>query len=577
MIALSYRSLWLAMCCASLVACSVNQALAESSRGAERPTLRYTVTVESPASQRVQITAVLTGFELPTAAMRWELQQRFAFVRLPEPLIDGPIRARAGGRPLAIERSGPYEWELALEGQREIVLSYVVPLTHRTLEAVKERDAYEYPYLAPDHGLLVTPTLFLCPKDLEPADIRVRFELPPRWGVISPWRLVEEGEYDPGGRDSLLNDLVAIGDWSTHEIRVGEFVGTIAFAPGQATLEANAVEPIRRIVEYELELFGRPARGRYLFIFGRPDTSGMAGSPKTRSMTLSVEPRLAGYASKYLPHLIAHEFFHTWAAGIEIPDELRWVNEGFTDYYAYLVSARLGLSTWDEFTGTLAEKMRSCAENARRGKLALSTAGGTVFFNDRDAYNLVYDGGLLIGAWLDRAIRQQAQGKTLDDLMRVFHNDPRWTKGDAAPALKDFLDAVEPFVGRAMTAKLQDFVTQPYQFDPLTAFAELGLTIRRETGPPNLDLRANLDGTRVVDIDPGSITYRVGVRAGDRFIEINGRPVNDAREVRLAWQKPVDDRIRITLERDADELKLDEPLPSVERFIVPTEPWHEHG
>ncbi|MBU0616698.1 MAG: hypothetical protein KKI02_03175, partial [Planctomycetes bacterium] len=75
---------------------------------------------------------------------------------------------------------------------------------------------------------------------------------------------------------------------------------------------------------------------------------------------------------------------------------------------------------------------------------------------------------------------------------------------------------------------------------------------------------------------PSSIAYRVGVRANDRFIEINGQPVSEAREVRPAWREPIGNRIRVTLERDGGELVLDAPMPRIEKFVVPVEPWHEH-
>jgi predicted metalloprotease with PDZ domain len=570
----SYRSLQLAMCWMASAAVCAGQAHVRPVGTTGSASLCYTVSVRSPESQRVAVTVALAGVDPLKTSVRWEMQQRFAFVRLPEPLLDGPIRATVGGQVVPVQRRSAYDWDLPLSGQHEIVLHYVVPLTHRTLDAVKSRDAYEYPYLAPDHGLLVTPTLFVYPADIGPLEIRVRFDLPVGWEVVSPWRAVGEHEFDPGERESLLNDLVAIGNWHTHAIRAGDFVGTIAFAPGQEPLEKAAVEPIRRVVERELELFGRPADGRYLFVFGRPDTSGMAGSPKTHAMTLSVEPRLAEAASRYLPHLIAHEFFHTWmGAQFEMPDELRWVNEGFTDYFAYLVPARLGLSTWDEFADTLADKMRACAENLQRGKLSLASAGGEVFFTDRNAYDLVYDGGLVIAAWLDQAIRRQGRGQTLDDLMRAFNNDPRWTKGEATPSARDFFEVVGRFAEATTAAQLERFVVRPYEFDPPAAFAELGLTIRREEAPAPMDLRANFDGTRVIDIDPGSGAYRVGIRANDRLIEINGQSVSDAREVRVAWQRLVDKGIRVTLERNGDTLALAAPVPRIERFIVPVEAW----
>jgi predicted metalloprotease with PDZ domain len=571
-----YRAVLLAVVCGLPVNGWCLVPLADCGQAAAGASLCYTVLLESPQLQRVTMTATLNGIDPRRDALRWTMQQRFAFVRLPEPLLDEPVRATANSTPLEVERSGPYEWRAATAGCESMQLKYVVPLTHRTLDAVKQRDAYEYPYLADDHGLLVTPTLFMFPEDVDVGAIRVCFELPEGWKVVAPWRRLAEREFDPGGREALLNDLLAVGAWHVHEIRVGRFEGTVAVAPGQDDLEKAVIEPIRRIVEYELGLFGRPAEGRYLFVFGRPETSGMAGSPKTRSMTLSVEPRLASRAATHLPHLVAHEFYHTWAsARFDMPDELRWLNEGFTDYYAYLVAARLNLSTWEDFANTLADKMRSCARNPSRGKLSLAEVGGEVFFRDQNAYDLAYDGGLLIGGWLDRAIRTQGGGKTLDDLMRAFINDPRWSM-DTAPKLADFFVAAREFVGEATMAKLERFVMQPYDFDPTKEYPTVGVEVRHQTCLPKLDLRANLDNTRVVDVERDGLAYGVGIRPGDRLLEINGCRVAGPGEVHRAWRKPVDGRVQVTLERDGKKLTINELLPQVDEFIVSVEPWREH-
>lgn len=566
-----------ALLCSPVLAggCQAARAGAGAPRG--QVVLRYTVSLRSPEDQRVTVTALLAGLDQQLPSLRWRMQRQFAFVRLPEPLLEGPVLATSGDEPLDLEHPSPYEWIVAPRGHASICLTYTVPLTHRTLEAVKKRDAYEYPYVADDHGLLVTPTLFMFPDDVTVSEMRVRFELPEGWPVIAPWRRVGEGEFDPGTTEALLNDLIAIGAWHVHEIRTGAFEGTIALAPGQDALEQAAVGPIRQIVEYELALFGRPAQGRYLFLFGRPETRGMAGSPKTNSMTLSVSPSLAPMAGQYLPHLIAHEFFHTWAAGMEMPDELRWVNEGFTDYYAYLVAARLGLSTWEQFAEMLAEKMQAAAANPLHGKLSLTAAGGEAFFHDSHAYDLAYDGGLLIAAWLDRSVRQHGRGQTLDDLMRAFINDPRWQGGGSAPTLEDFLAVARQFTSPSTAERLQELVTQPYSFEPRAEFAKLGIEIGQETSAPDLSLRANLESTRVIDLDQSGIAYRVGIRSGDRLVEINGQPVSNAQEVRSAWRSPIDKRIRVKLERDGQSVEIDEPLPNVERFTVPVQPWREHA
>ncbi|HUU84004.1 MAG TPA: hypothetical protein VM243_10925 [Phycisphaerae bacterium] len=546
--------------------------------GASGPTaqasLEYTLKIQSPASQEVRVSVRLTGLEPKQEPVSWNMQQRFAFIRLPEPLLEGPVRATAGTQPIDCEHRSPFNWSVPSAGARTMRLDYVVPLTHRTIEAVKERDAYEYPYVTDDHGFLVSPTLFLFPENVTVGEMRVRFILPDGWQIVAPWRRLGEHEFDPGEPDSLLNDLIAIGAWHIHPLRIGHFEGTIAFAPGQEALERTAVDMIRRIVEYELELFGGQVENRYAFLFARPDGKGLAGSPKKHSVTLCVEPRLVPAAGTHLGHLIAHEFYHTWASALfAMPDELRWLNEGITDYYAYLVPARLGLNTWEQFARTLGDKMQQCAANPLRGKRSLADAGGEEFFNETNAYNLVYDGGLLTGAWLDMAIRRGEGGKTLDDLMRALVNDPRWLTDGTAPTLEDFLATAGRFADPATCATLRRLVTQPYDLDPVKAFGGVGITIRREVGPPEMDLMANLDGTHVIDLSRSGLAFRLGVRPGDRFVEVNGQAVSTPDEVHKAWRRPAERRIQATLDRLGKTIEIDEPVPLIERFTVPSEPW----
>ncbi|MBN2448685.1 MAG: hypothetical protein JXO22_18305 [Phycisphaerae bacterium] len=547
----------------------------DTAAGAE---LRYTVRLDEPAAQHVSVTARIKGIPADTETLGCMMQQRFAFVRLPAPLLDGAIQAKAGDRALTCDERDAYHWDVSLKGAREVELTYGVPLTHRQLDSVRERDAYEYPYVAYDHALLVSPTLFVFPEQLEVERIQVAFELPNGWQVTAPWPRVSENTFAPPDKESLLNDLIAVGAWKLHEIRVGDFIATIAFAPGQEALEKVATEPMRRIITHELELFGTAPADNYLFVFGQPLQSGLAGSPKTHSMTLSVEPRLAPAAAGHLPHLVAHEFFHTWGGDrITMPDELRWVTEGFTDYYAYLVAARLELNTCDEFAATLASKMTSVTSNPLRDKLSLVDAGGDVFFKDRDAYNLVYDGGLLVAAWLDLKIRAGGNGKSLDDLMRAFVNDQRWSRNGPAPTVKDLLAVITRFTDEATATHVEEWVRRPAAPDIVSEFAKVGLTVKATQEPMKTDLRANLDGTRIVDMDHEALAYRVGLRPADRLIEVNGRAVESPGDVHRAWKAGQDGRVRVEFERDGERMSIDAPIPVIGSFAVPADAWRDRS
>jgi predicted metalloprotease with PDZ domain len=563
----------------TLVLTATAGAAAQTTRAVAGPAeglrLSYTITLRPEyAPALVDVNARIDAVSPDASELRLTMNRGFAFVRLPEPLLAQPVRAMAGKQPLTVERLEPYVWSVKTEGHARIELQYSVPLKHRELEAVKGRHEYEYPFAAADHALLLSATMIVYPDKSVPSQIAVDVIVPEGWLVCTPWPQLPGGKYQPPTLAALTNDLVAVGKWSTHAIHVGDFAGTIALVPGLEEIEKDVADVISRIVEHELKLFGRPPEGRYLFLFGPPVKGSMAGSPKTSSMVLAVDPQLRSQGVYRLAHLIAHEFYHTWhRAETEMPDELRWLSEGITDYYAYLVSARLGLLTWEQFADTLAEKMQQAGDNRHFGQMSLVQAGGPAFFRDESANELVYDGGLLVGAWLDCAIRAEKKGQSLDDLMRAFMNDPRWGRPSSTPGLNELIALLPRFMSAESVGRIEAAVREPYRLDPVETFGRLGVTVTRQAGPVEPDFRANLDGTRIIDLDHNGCAYRFGLRENDRLIEVNGQKVASAGEVRAAFRTPRDGRFRASVLRGDQTLEIDEPLPETIRYRVPTDPW----
>ncbi len=530
----------------------------------------------------VAVRLALSGLDSSIDRLRFSFSRGHTFLELDAPLIDGEVRAFGAEGALGIERVDPFTWEVTPSGESGLRLEYVVPIRHRSLDAVREsHDAYEFPYLDENHGMLTTWTLFATPRlgrssrFAEPARISVTIDGCAEDAIV-PWPRIGQATFQPPSMRTLTHDLIAVGKWSRHAIEVGDFRGIVAVAPGQRLLEQKVVDPIARIVAAELELFGRTPRGRYVFLFGRPDTRGTGGSPKANSMTLTVDPRTVSAGVDSLPHLVAHEFHHTWTAALfESPDELRWYSEGFTDYFAYLVIARLGMTTWEDFTSTLGVKMSECASNTHRGKLSLVKAGGKIFFTDRDAYQLVYGGGLLTAAWLDCAIRAEGKGKRLDDFMRTLNNDDRWDRGRLGPTVDDFVAVARTYIGPEKADELEAMVREPFAMRPTRAFGPFGVEIARFVEAPDMSLRANLDGVRVIDLDRSGVAWRAGLRQDDRFVTIDGQAVTDQIGVRKAWLNMADGRIRFSVDRGGSRIVVDEPMPRVEAYDVPVEPWQD--
>ena len=437
------------------------------------PVIEYIVSVADPAASIVDV--VLHGKNLTIDCNWLELQmpERYAFQTFPEPFIVGPVGNAE------IERVSPYLWRVRPRTGARVIVRWRVPLVHRSRLKSSPSDEYEHPYLAPDHGLLVAGTMFLLPTNAAVGEYRVKFQLPLGWPVFAPWPELAPGLFAPeeGG---LVDDVIAVGAWSVHLLEVGVFRASIAYAPRQHALEALATPIISRIVAAELALFGDPSNNRYLFAFGRPDAEGFAGSPKHGSMTLSVGPeQVDAELTDHLAHLVAHEFHHTWAHSRYVsPDALRFFDEGFTDYYAYRVSAQLGFMAWDDLTKTIVAKLQQYRERLVASKLDLLAAGGPAFFANEDASQLVYTGGLVLAALLDARLRQHGHGEGLDELMRSFNNDARWMVGGVSPALSDFLVAVQRFTDEATKIKIARWLdgSAPAEIDAELAHLEPELT-----------------------------------------------------------------------------------------------------
>ena len=451
----------------------------------------YLVTVATPPEQMVTVEARLEHLPRRITTLRLGMNTRYAFVMPDSALLAGPPELTAAdGRQLTLRQVGPFEWLAALGSTRDLALRYRVPLTQRALPGVAGRDEYEQPFMLagtdgqPGYGMLSTGAVFIAPLNAGEPELRVSFAPPAGWALHVPWPEAEPGVYAPAGVADLREDLVALGAWSVREVERGGCRVEIAVAPGQERLERLVTPFVARIVEAELGLFGMTPQPRYLFLFHPGRADFFAGSPKSNSMTLqlSADPERP-FKLADLSRLVAHEFHHTWVhARYAPPDVLRFFNEGFTDYYAFLVSARLGLIDWERFGEELAERMDRLAANPLVGQMSLAEAGGPIFFESELAGDLVYHGGTLLAALLDRHLRAAGDSLGLDGFMRGFNNDPRWG-WEHAPGLSDFVAAVASAAGEDYAAALRARVTEPWSLDPVTAFAEEGVTVTRQPAP----------------------------------------------------------------------------------------------
>ena len=78
-------------------------------------------------------------------------------------------------------------------------------------------------------------------------------------------------------------------------------------------------------------------------------------------------------------------------------------------------------------------------------------------------------------------------------------------------------------------------------------------------------------GRRAQEVVTGSNAFRVGLRAGDRFIEVNGKTVAGAADIATDMARwKAGDHVRFVIERDGDRVALEGPYEPVEVELPPT-------
>jgi predicted metalloprotease with PDZ domain len=530
----------------------------------------YTIRISDPASRRATVAVEL--FDLPAglSEVEFTLPERFAFTTFPEAQVIDPWIVVVGERPSEVERVRPFSWRVPCSPGKPLAIVYNAPLDLRSHPLVNDRGDYEMPLIADDHAMLSTGALLAAPT-LDGVRFRVRFEAPEGWAVHTPWPELEPGVHTPGSALELQDGIVALGAWTVRETNAGGARAVALFAPSELRLVDEVAPLVRDIFAREIELFGGAPLERYLFVFTPSRVRGFAGSAKQGSMVLSVGANLPAASIKsHAAHLIAHEFFHTWGTSrYASPDELRFFNEGFTDYFAYEVTRRIGALSDAEFLRTIGEKLAQYERAAAATQVSLVGASGAKFFEGGAAYDQVYAGGLVLAALCQKAIESSAEedspARTLDDFVRAFNNDKSWSRGGAAPTLEDFLARLSEYTGDEFPSSLRALVETP-QADLLAALNAAGCKVERISTPAPLELRANFDGLRIVDLDPASAGALIGLRAGDKLVEVNGVRVTKPADCSSAFAKPVDSRLKITFERDGAQQHIDAALPTVERI-----------
>jgi predicted metalloprotease with PDZ domain len=528
----------------------------------------------------------LTLTDLPAGPLQLRMSRsspgRYAAHEFAKNVFDVRVVDAAGQR-VAVSRPNPHQWDVTGH-------SGAVRVTYRVFG-----DRIDGTYLAIDtsHAHINMPAALMWARGLDQRPIQIHFEPPAgsQWQVatqlfptVEPFTFTAPNlQYamdSPSELSAFTQRSFSIADG----VRVPTFRVVVHHAGDEADVEPF-VRDVEKLVREARRVFGEFPPfdgGAYTFIADYLPWAAGDGMEHRNSTILTSASSLRGNRLDLLD-TAAHEFFHAWNVERIRPRALEpfnledsniagelWFAEGFTNYYAPLLTRRAGLTTTAAFAEDMSRavnavlvspgrRLRTAEEMSQHAPFvdAATSIDPTSFSNTFLSY---YTWGQAIGLGLDLSLRERTDGRvTLDDVMRAMwqqHGQP----GGRAPGyvdrpytMADLRSVLAAVSGDAAFAR--DFFARFIQGHEVVDYQRLlsraGFVVRpaapRQAFAGDLRFQSASAGVRIAASVPfGSPAYDAGLDRDDVIVFGGGAALTTEQDVRRA----------ISTKRPGDELPI---------------------
>lgn len=352
-------------------------------------------------------------------------------------------------------------------------------------------------------------------------------------------------------------DLAPVQDTKVHLNITGDTAAGV-----KATEEQIAKQ--RALVVQANKLFGAHHYAHYDFLLVTSDHTNHFGLEHHQSSddrlfaNFLTDPDVNVAAGTLLPH----EYIHSWNGKFRRPadlwtptftepmqDDLLWVYEGLTDYWAGVLTARSGIWTTDQWRDSLAAIAADMS--ARTGRswrslqdtadgIPLSSRGGSQGWGNLRRGSDYYPEGQMLWLDVDTKIRDLSGGKhTLDEFARAFYG---MDNGSYVPKTYTFddvvatLNGIQPYDWASFLRQRLDYTgdTLPehgiegggwklvYDDKP-TAFAKTGEKLRKTVNLAySLGIQVSDKGV-VTDSQWDGVAAKAGIVPGVTLVAVNGK------------------------------------------------------
>ncbi len=489
--------------------------------------LRYQVRYEPGA---LAITLRLTGdasgqtaLSVPTS---WAGQSRF------NESIEGLSATTGGGIPVAISPGdGPGRRILTHAPGEALEVRYRVHEPHREMRPLDRR---LWPYLAAEYFTFLGHAALIGPARGEalPVPITLEWEgLPESWSLANSFGAGERRQEITQSLSNLRHAVFTAGDFRLTQVDVRGRPVQVAIRGAWRFTDAAFVGLVQKVLTAERAFWADDDFPFYLVTLqplGSCCAYGGSGLSNSFAMTVASDQGLG----PHMTHLLTHETFHAWNGQRirrEAPEEQHyWFSEGFTNYYARLLSLRAGLLDLRGYAADLDEALyRYTTSPNKNAPLASSREA---FWKDEAGHRLPYDRGDLLAVEWNARIRARSAGRaSLDDFMRDFLSSAR-DRGTLVSA--ESVDALlRPYLPEGVADEIERVNVRGESLEPRPdALGPCFSLERRKRDSFSLGFaRSTLDTHVVTGLEPGGPADRAGLREGQRIVAFH-----------FAWNDPAE-------------------------------------
>lgn len=345
---------------------------------------------------------------------------------------------------------------------------------------------------------------------------------------------------------------------------------TFADTPSELEAKPEQIDAHKRLVDQAVKLFGAQHYDNYHFLLSISSNIGGIGLEHHRSSEDGTRP---GYFTEWnspmqvgARNLLPHEYTHSWDGkfrrgadlwtpnfSVPMRDSLLWVYEGQTQFWGYILQARAGLATkqeWlDMLAGTIASYDRS---QARQWRDLVDTTNDPIISQRRpkgwtswQRSEDYYVEGAMVWMQVDAMLRDMSKGtKSMDDFAHAFFGLKDGDYGEVTYTFDDVaatLNSVWPYDWAGFLHKRLYEVGAPA---PIDGFEKNGYKlVYNEVEPKGMTRGVTRGGANFLDslgiaasdtgdlaqVIWGSPAFKAGLDTGDSIIAVGDQPYSAER------------------------------------------------